>query len=1243
MTLAGLSPTGLPPDRDRSAGPRGAPETWAIEFDARTVDRLHKVAKQSALLTYAAVLAAVKVCLFKASGQGLQVIGSPPRSIGAGTAGALPIVVELGDQTTVKELLLQVRKSLTEAYDRQACSFPELLSASGREPQSHRCPLFDVAVVLEGFHDPLFEAGQDVTVFLRRGEGTLVGWLEYDPTLFERNTIVRWANALVHVLGALLEHPDARLGQVDLVPPADRHQLRVHWNDTRVEHSTRCAHELFEAQVDKTPEAVAIVFGDAQLTYRELDQRSNRLSHHLIALGVGPENLVGIAVERSLQMVVSLLGIWKAGGAYLPLDVSYPQDRLAFMIDDARPRVLLSQARWGSQLPQKSSSGPTMVLLDEITAALDAQSALRPDRTVNANNLAYVIYTSGSTGRPKGVGVEHRGLGNLAAGQAKAFGLEPGSRELQFAAFSFDASVAEVVTALLSGAQLHLLRQEELTGEALIARLKHDRITVVTLPPSLQATLPEAELPDLKTIVSAGEACSAQQVARWGRGRRYINAYGPTETTVCAALGECRPDTKRPTLGRPFANTQAYVLDPQLKLVPLGWTGELYLGGIGLARGYLRQPDLTADRFVPNPYGEAGTRLYRTGDRVRWTDGGELDFAGRVDDQVKVRGFRVELGEIEATIVQHPSVSEAAVVARNETGDTRLIAYVVRAPRGTPDPSEEAAYLTTWRQQREEIIRSAGPVADPAFNVTGWNSSYTGQPLPADEMRAWLEHTAQKLCALKPRRVLEVGCDVGLLTLQLSPGCERYVATDSSAVALEALRGQLKDRPVSLIEREADDFSKLEPGSFDLVVLNEAVHYPSIEYLLRVLEGAARVLAPGGAIFLSDLRNLRNVRALYASVELARASDALSTEQLRHRIDQRAAQEAELILDPDFFLLVGKSIGVAVAEIELKRERHRNELVRYRYDVLLRLGSPVCATPPARVIDWQARSTTLGDVRRILADESPDRLRVTKVPNVRLVADVGALRKIDGPLVPATVAELRASLAGDAGIEPEALWALGSDGRYEVAVTWCAEAEDCCDLLLRRRADPPPPWPDRVPLERPWNQLANQPLNGMEERERIPRLRAFLATRLPDHMMPSAFVLLRTLPVSPSGKVDRRALPAPDTIRPELERNFAAPRTAVERVIATLWQEMLGLEKIGIHDNFFDIGGHSLLATQIAVRLPELLQVTVSLETLFDAPTVATLAERLTLDPIDGPRIETTARILLEVAQLPDDAAPVNP
>ncbi len=674
---------------------------------------------------------------------------------------SLVLRTDLSGNPTFRELLNRVREVTLGAYAHQDLPFEKLVEELHCERDLSRHPLFQVVFSLqntpiEALELPeltlsLFEfdsetAKLDLEFHLWQDLSSIKGQVVYSTDLFDDTTITRMLGHFQTLLESIVANPERRLCDLQILTEAERHQLLIEFNQNKsknviadIREYTQivngvhlhgrcfnggkirnalpcpsaficgskskiqlCFHQLFEAQVEETPDAIAVVFEHQQLTYRELNNRANQLAHHLQQLGVVPDVLVGMCVERSsktlpkasLEMIIGLLGILKAGGAYLPLDPSLPQSRLNFMLEDAKVSVLLTQKKF---IKHFQSFPNPIICIDEDWDGIIQYSQENPTNCVKSDNLAYVIYTSGSTGKPKGVLIQHRGLSNLAEAQIEVFNLQPSNRILQFASLSFDASIFEIVMALRTGATLYLANKESLLpGQRLLQLLREKAITHVTLPPAVLAVLPTESLPALQSIICAGEFCSQDIVKRWwNSNRRFFNAYGPTEATVWSTVAEISALDEKPSIGRAIANTQIYILDKHLQPVPIGITGELYIGGDGLARGYLNRPELTAEKFIPNPFSEKkGTRLYKSGDLACYRSDGNIEFLGRIDSQVKIRGFRIELPEIETILKQHQSVQETVVIAKeNVSGDKYLVAYIVPKSKQAPTNVELREFL----------------------------------------------------------------------------------------------------------------------------------------------------------------------------------------------------------------------------------------------------------------------------------------------------------------------------------------------------------------------------------------------------------------------------------------------------------------------------------------------------------------------------------------------------------------------
>ncbi len=1237
----------LPTDRPRPAQPTFQGHSIPFSIPAHLTQALHTLSRQVGATLFMTLLAAFQLLLSRYSGQDDLVVGSPIANrnrqeieplIGF-FVNTLALRADLSGNPTFLELLAQVRQTTQDAYAHQDLPFERLVEELQPERHFNYNPLVQVALALQNTLEPDLElpglqisplgttaqsVRLDLEVHLLEKEKRLDGAWLYNTALFDAATMERMVGNFQTLLAGSVADPQARLSELPLLTAAERRHVLVEWNNTVAAYpGDRCIHQLFEEQAARTPDAIAVVFAaemTSSLTYRDLNARANQLAHYLQAHGVGPETLVGIGVERSLELVVGILGILKAGGAYLPLDPHYPPERLAFMVTDAAPSVILTQAALAAALPAPAAP---VICLDTDWAEIAHQPVANPPSGVQPDQLAYVIYTSGSTGQPKGVLLEHRGLCNVAAAQGRLFGLTPADRVLQFSSLNFDAATFECWLALGVGASLYLGTRETLApGEPLHRFLARHAISLVTLTPSTLAALPVSALPALHTITVAGEACPAALVQAWAPGRRFFNLYGPTEATIWTTAMRCIAADQPPAIGMPIANTQVYILDRGRNPVPIGVAGELCIGGVGVARGYLNRPELTQEKFIPNPFG-AG-RLYRTGDLARWRADGAIEFLGRRDQQVKLRGFRIEPGEIEAALTGQPEVREAVVIVREDrTGDQRLTAYLVPDDR---DAALQAEHVAQWQSLYEETYEQLPrTAADLSFAITGWNSSYTGQPIPAAEMAEWVEATVADVRALHPRQVLEIGCGSGLLLARLAPACQTYLGTDYAQPALAHLRRLQQASPelrhVTLSHRLADDFSDLPAHAFDLVILNSVVQYfPGIDYLLRVLEGAVRVVKPGRIIYLGDVRSYPLLTACHASVQLYQAADACTREELATRVQQRLADEEELLIDPAFFPALSHQLPpIQRVQLRLKRGRFHNELTRFRYQVLLQVGEP-SPRPEENAVawawhDWQQEGWSLAALRQQLLAQQPARLALGNVPNARLQEEMHTLAWLAASQ-PQTVGQWRRTLTEQpAGVDPEALWALAQELPYTVDIAPAASGDlGVMDVYLHRRTHTPgqAPLPPAQPPEqpKPWRAYGNNPLLGKRHRQLVPRLRAALEAQLPDYMIPAAWMTLDALPLTPNGKLDRQALPSPVVFQSPAA-HFVPPHTPTERAVAHIWQEVLGLTRISIHDNFFELGGHSLLVTQVMARVRQAFQIELPLQVLFESVTIATLAQRL--------------------------------
>jgi len=772
----------LPTDQPRPPVQTHEGDALYFVVPHEVMESLRELGMRNGSTLFMTLLAVFQTLLYRYSGQDDVCIGTPVtnrnRTEIEGIIGffvnTLVMRTDLSGEPSFAELLARVRHTTLNAYAHQHLPFEYLVDALGVERDMSHSPVFQAMFTLDTQPPPTDLPLGDLTIrpvdtettttgfdlvlsMIQSGE-TLSGAFEYNTDLFDKSTIERMVGHFQRLLVAVVAEPDQAISHIPYLSEREVEQL-ASWNDTNTDLPLdKPVHCLFETWAERQPDRVAIRFVGSsmeRLTYGELNDRANQLGHYLNKLGVGLDMPVGIFMKRSPEMIIAMLGILKSGGAYMPIDPAYPSDRQIFMVEDSGIEILLTQSVVLEQLPEEISEGLAgrIICLDLDWEAIsrlpdgDSEAGIEPEQ------MAYVIYTSGSTGRPKGVMLQHRGLTNLVLAQTQGFEIGATDTVLQFASFSFDASVSETFMALCTGAELVLAAPDRISsGAGILDLLRDQRITAVTLPPSLLAVLDPDELPDLRVLVSAGETCSWEIVERWSDGRRFFNAYGPTESTVgptYCLVSDLAERSQTVPIGSPIANTKVYILDAIMEQVPVGVSGELYLGGVGIARGYLGRPDLTAERFLPNPFShKAERRLYRTGDLARYLPDGNIEFLGRIDHQVKLRGFRIELGEIEAVMERFPQVRNAAVVVQGPASDNaRLIAYFVAEQGVEPSVMELRAFLLA--SLPDYMVPSAF-VALEAFPLT---ASGKIERLALPELEMSLSDVHQEYIA--PRDLLE--------------------------------------------------------------------------------------------------------------------------------------------------------------------------------------------------------------------------------------------------------------------------------------------------------------------------------------------------------------------------------------------------------------------------------------------------------------------------------------------------------
>ncbi|RAV13514.1 non-ribosomal peptide synthetase [Mycolicibacterium sp. GF69] len=1238
--LAGLPEVAsLPADRPRPAVPSYRGGGVELRIDAplwAEVKALAAAHKTTASMVMQAVLAVV---LHRAGAGDDVVMGSP--IAGRSDAALDDLVgffvntwvlrVPVNSKDSFGEVLERVRQKALDAYSNQDVPFELLVEQLNPVRSTSHHPLFQVAlafqnnvrpdIALEGVSLELVEmdtrtAKFDLDIQLSESAGPnapmATGMVTYATDLYERSTIERMVGWFERVLEAVVADASVPVGDVALLAAGERDLVLSRWSGAQLHAPVGLAPELLAAAVADSPDALAVVDGERQFSYRVLDEWSTRVARVLIEAGVGPECAVAVAMDRRAELIVAWWAVLKAGGSYVPLDPAYPTERVAAVLDAVAAVCVLTCS---TEVLAGAASRPVLRIDGLDLSPHSADPITDADRLapLSVDNAAYVIFTSGSTGVPKGVVVSHAGLPGVAAAHRDRFGLGAGSRVLMVAAPTFDASIFEWMWAVGSRATLVVAAHDAYAGEALTDVLRAHRVDAALLTPTVLSTLEQARVPGLDTLVTGGEACPAELVASWAPGRRMFNAYGPTEATIwatCDALGVGEPVR----IGTPIDGVTALVLDARLKPAPIGVAGELYLAGPAVARGYVGRPALTAERFVADPHGAAGMRMYRTGDVVRWTADGTLDYLGRADAQVKLRGQRLELGEVENTLLACPQVTRAA--ARLHTSDTgeHLVAYMSLEHATAAD--DESQTVEQWQNIYDELYDADIEAPEFGSDFRGWNSSYTDEPIPLAEMQQWRSATVDRIMELRPRRVLEIGVGSGLVLSQIAPACEKYWGTDFSAPTIRKLQSAVAAQPwgerVELLTQPAHIAGALPQGFFDTIIVNSVIQYfPSAQYLVDVLDTAVDLLAPGGALFIGDVRNYTLQSAFQTGVALAQAPGA-DTADIRHRVQRTILGEPELLLAPEFF--TSWAAGHASADgldIQVKRGAADNELTRYRYEVI------VYKTPAAvrSLADAPTREWTSGEgldgLHATLTAEHPDTVRITAIPHAGVISDVRLEQHLAEGL---SLSDALACATGaPEAVTPEQLHRLGETNGYRVAVTWGAQP-GTLDAVFTRPADVehPPALCDLylTSAHSGPSAYANDPHTNTK----INAVRQWMSSRLPDYMVPAHFVVLDAFPMTSSGKIDRKALPEPVIAATP----FREPQTRMERVVADIFAEVLGVDRVGIDDDFFALGGDSLIAIRVSARLQAALDREVPVRYLFDAPSVGALADRLNRKHHDG-------------------------
>ncbi|HEV2707131.1 MAG TPA: amino acid adenylation domain-containing protein [Pyrinomonadaceae bacterium] len=1199
------NPTVLELPTDRARPPiqtfNGANRSFSL--DAELAAELQAVSRRNGGTLFMTLLAALKVLLHRYSRQEDIIIGTPIANRNRveieGLIGffvnTLVMRTDLSGNPSFQELLLRVREAALSAYAHQDLPFEKLVEELQLERDLSRNPLFQVMFVFQD--DPLARldapglkisqletdsgtAMFDLTLYMvQRQDGRLTGTFNYNTALFDEARIDNLIEHFRTLLAAIASDPARPIASLPLLHARDEHRLLREWNETAAGFpSDKSLHELFEAQAQRTPDAVALISEEGQITYGELNQRANRLAQYLRKLGIAPEAFVGVHLERSVEMVVGILGILKAGGAYVPLDPAYPQERLTLMLEDARPQVVLTR---GSSSGELVTASARIVNLDADWEIIARESDQAPPNLTTAENLAYLIYTSGSTGRPKAVLAQHRSVVNRLQWMWNRYPFEPGEVCCQKTSLSFVDSIWEIFGPLLQGVPSLILKDAQVKDVfELIRALSLHRVTRLVLVPSLLNVLLDTyrELPSeplmIKTWVSSGEALSSDLARKFKETfpeARLLNLYGSSEVSAdvtCYDTSDADDDAELVAIGRPIANTQIYLLDDQLQPVPVGVPGEIYVGGSGLARGYHHHPDFTALRFVPDPYGgKPGARLYKTGDLARYRRDGQIEYLGRTDQQVKIRGYRIEPEEIETALRQYPHVKDAVVTAVDDArGGKRLVAYVVSEQR--PDEPQRvekmqfslfyfAADETNSDEDKYQLYIEGAKFADRHGFTAVWTP----------------ERHFHHVAGLYPNpSVLNAALAMVTEQIQLRAG--------SVVMPLH--------HPMRVAEEWAvvDNLSKGRVGlSFTSGwVPNDFAFYP--EHFANKREVM--------------YRGIEQVRKLWRGEAITVRDGAMNEKELKvfpHPVQPELPIWLTCTGDPETFIKAGEIgahvltalLGQTVEEAAPKIALYRESLIKHGYD------------PSKYHVTMMLHTFVAPDTEEVLSKAREPFRNYMK-------SHVGLIHTMVKSL------NLQVNLNNEKELDDLISFAFE---RYYQTASLIGTPAKCMQMIERMREI----GVDEVACLIDFGVEFKSVMEGLNHLNELKEMAAqapvadkqsmadFLRRRLAEYMIPSAFVSLDALPLLPNGKVNRRALPAPDALQLEQPKVYVAPSTPTEMELAEIWAEVLGIERVGLNDNFFDIGGHSLMATQLISRVRAAYPVELSVKDLFAAPTLGGMAE----------------------------------
>ncbi len=1232
----------MPTDR-----PRRAPRSYKGDrkdqpLPKALVDQLKSLAAKAGCSLVTTLLAAFEVLLYRETRQHDIVVGLPAsgqaasglESVVGHCVNLLPLRTRIKPESSFFDYLKKRKTELLDAYDHQRFTFGELVSQISIPRDPSRIPLvpvmfnvdmgMDNSVRFDGLNYQLISnprAYENFELYLNvtgSKDGMTLEW-SFNTYLFNKGTVDSLNKDFQSILESIISDPEITIAALT-TESAIAGQSLVPDNDTS---GTQTINDLIEEIVTQFPEKTAISFNDISLSYKQLSERVTALSTYLVQQGIGAGNIVALSVDRSVEMVVCLLAILKSGAAYLPLDPEYPIERIEFMLEDSGAGALLISGIYKNRYRTNASQ----LVIEEIWRELEKTETRRSQKEITGEDLAYVLYTSGSTGRPKGVKISHKNLANFLVSMRAKPGIMASDKLLAITSISFDIAGLELYLPLIAGAQLVLADKETAKdGRLILDAIKKRSISIMQATPSTWQMVMDSgwqQRYPLK-ILSGGEALPKDLAGMLlEKGKELWNMYGPTETTIWSAIAQICPGEKQITIGRPINNTRIYIVNEDGKLATPNETGEIYIGGEGVAEGYLNRPRLTEEKFVPDIYSQkANAKLYKTGDLGRYLTDGQIQCLGRIDHQVKIRGHRIEPGEIEARVLETDSVKQCVVLAREDKpGEKRLVAYITLNER-----AGEAGNLT-WKDRWDKLY-AIGAEDKQSAGVQNIDGALLEQLSNKEELlrqkAEWLENSVARLKELGAKKIYEIGSGAGQVLFELAPCAEYYLATDYAQAAITNINERLTEEAgrwshVSAAVAAADDFSVVGDRPLDLVIVNSVAQYfPDVDYLINVINQAAGKLTGGGCIFIGDMQGMGTLKMHHAMDYLPRASDLTSVKSFKEVVANRVRIEEELVADPSFFYLLPELLpSISGVEVQLRKGRSINETTKYHYDVWLYVGVPVEKATAELTIDWK----DINDIRyleRLLVSEPGKVVAIKNIANARTSKDHKLQQLLNNAMPGNVIAGIKHEVAlENRGIQPDMFWEMAGKLNCSAHIRWTTDGTDGFFDVIFIPAGSNVQVPEYPAISgRDIYSFARAPIIKDQVQDTdavICSLKSKLRDALPGYMVPEDIVVLKSFPLTSNAKIDRNALPIPQQVN-EGSKTSMRSLTANEQLVANIWTDILGFRDLGPTDDFFQLGGHSLLAVKAMVALEKKTGRRLTIATLFEHSTIEKLAKKLSTD-----------------------------